>query len=299
VPNQRSRGGQQSAQQSVQEAEAPNEGPTLTTDQEDYPPYSYVYFTGTGFQPGESVNMIVVELDPVQQSFEPWDVVADENGNFQTSWYIFSEDLRGATMQATATGQSSQLTASATFTDGGVRIKPQDISSSSTFAWTTNVGAVNQTIYVQAESATTTHGYKLEAFDATGASKYLGPCRTGSTTISGDSYTPTTLSSDNSHQWTWTVHEWTGSDCSTGPQSEDNDNTQAFSVAGVTTYSDSSLTTLKTVFAPGDTVYLVVNGFIPGNNDAEVTWIQPDNTTACSNTVGGDRPNSDASAMAL
>jgi len=61
--------------------------------------------------------MIVVELDPIQQSFEPWDVVADENGEFDTSWYIFSEDFLGATMQATATSQSSQLTASATFTD--------------------------------------------------------------------------------------------------------------------------------------------------------------------------------------
>src|SRR5947207_15988515 len=113
--------------------------------------------------------MIVVELDPVQQSFEPWDVVADENGNIATSWYISSEELIGATMQVTATGQTSGLTASATFTDGGVRIKAQDISSSSSFAWQTDVGAVNQTIYVQTESATSTHGYKLGAFDATGA----------------------------------------------------------------------------------------------------------------------------------
>src|SRR5206468_3306201 len=113
----RAESAQQSAQQSVQEGEAPNEGPTLTTDREDYPPYSYVYFTGTGFQPGETVNMIVVELDPIQQSFQPWDVVADENGNFQTSWYISSEELIGATMQVTATGQTSGLTASATFTD--------------------------------------------------------------------------------------------------------------------------------------------------------------------------------------
>src|SRR6266542_4753719 len=105
---------------SVGQSEATNEATneaTLTSDQEDYPPYSYVYFHGTGFQPGETVNMIVVELDPIQQSFEPWDVVADENGNFQTSWYVFSEDFIGATFQATATGQSSQLTASATFTD--------------------------------------------------------------------------------------------------------------------------------------------------------------------------------------
>ena len=67
------------------QSESPNEA-TLTTDQEDYPPYSYVYFHGTGFQPGETVDMIVVELDPTQESFEPWDVVADENGEIHTSW---------------------------------------------------------------------------------------------------------------------------------------------------------------------------------------------------------------------
>src|SRR5436190_9323373 len=107
----------QAAQRSAQGPEAPDEGPTLTTDRQDYPPYSYVYFTGTGFQPGETVNMIVVETDPIQQSFEPWDVVADADGNFQTSWYVFSQDFLGATFLATATGQTSQLTASATFTD--------------------------------------------------------------------------------------------------------------------------------------------------------------------------------------
>src|SRR5207244_8566689 len=45
------------------------------------------------------------------------EVVADANGNFETSWYIFSEDLIGATMQVTGTGQTSGFTASATFTD--------------------------------------------------------------------------------------------------------------------------------------------------------------------------------------
>src|SRR5262249_49785844 len=100
------------------------------------PPYSYVYFHGTGFEPGETVNMIVVELDPVQASFEPWEVVADENGEFDTSWYIFSTDFIGATLQATATGDSSQLTASATFTDatgtGTMTVSPPSASPGST-----------------------------------------------------------------------------------------------------------------------------------------------------------------------
>src|SRR5438876_5288469 len=75
----RAESAQQTAHQSVQESEAPNEA-TLTTNLDDYPPYSYVYISGTGFEAGETVNMIVVELDPVQQAYQPWDVVADENG---------------------------------------------------------------------------------------------------------------------------------------------------------------------------------------------------------------------------
>src|SRR5437867_3405806 len=102
----------QAAQRSSQGPDSPNSEPTLTTDREDYPPFSYVYFHGSGFQPGENVDMIVVETDPVQQSFEPCTVVADENGEFDTSWYIFSGDFNGATFQATATGEASQLTAS-------------------------------------------------------------------------------------------------------------------------------------------------------------------------------------------
>src|SRR6266516_534459 len=112
----RAESARQSAQQSVQASSGPNEA-SLTTDREDYPPYSYVYMSGTGFEPGETVNMIVVQSAPNPTAYEPWDVVADENGNINTSWYISSEELIGATMQVTATGQTSGLTASATFTD--------------------------------------------------------------------------------------------------------------------------------------------------------------------------------------
>src|SRR4029077_9368330 len=97
-------------------SESPNSA-TLTTDLQDYPPYSYVYITGDGFTPNETVDMLVVELLPIQQSFEPWWVTADENGHFETSWYIFTDELIGATMQVTATGESSGFSASATFTD--------------------------------------------------------------------------------------------------------------------------------------------------------------------------------------
>src|ERR1041385_3782270 len=105
------------ARNEARQLNQPYDGATLTPDREDYPPFSYVYFHGAGFQPGETVDMLVAETDPIQQSFDPWTVVADANGEFDTSWYIYSSEFDGATFLATATGETSQETASATFTD--------------------------------------------------------------------------------------------------------------------------------------------------------------------------------------
>ena len=77
-------------------------------------------------------------------------------------------------------------------------------------------------------------------------SQYLGPCKTGATTAS-DSYAPATLS--GATDWTWVLHEWSTNNCTTGPQSEDADNTLGFNVASATTYANSTLTTQQTTFA--------------------------------------------------
>src|SRR5438034_8256560 len=107
------RAAEAAAAHDAQGLEAPNDQSTITADREDYSPYSYVYFHGTGFQPGETVNLIVVELSAAPSSFQPWNVVADKNGGFDTSWYISSEQFRGATLQVTTTGGSSRINASA------------------------------------------------------------------------------------------------------------------------------------------------------------------------------------------
>src|SRR5437773_4213324 len=92
--------------------------------------------------------MIVVETDPIQQSFEPWTVVADENGNFTTSWYIFSSDFEGASFLATATGETSQLTASCTFTDAAFPwiIAPSAVTPGETVTFSTIVQDINSPI---------------------------------------------------------------------------------------------------------------------------------------------------------
>ncbi len=43
-------------------ARAADSAPTVTTDLEDYAPFSYVQITGAGFQPGEIVNNQVVQV---------------------------------------------------------------------------------------------------------------------------------------------------------------------------------------------------------------------------------------------
>src|SRR5947207_7146199 len=60
----------------------PARAATVTTDRQDYAPFSFVEITGTGFQPGETVNNQVVQvIGPLAPlAYAPWDVAADANG---------------------------------------------------------------------------------------------------------------------------------------------------------------------------------------------------------------------------
>src|SRR5882724_11003104 len=89
----------------------------VTTDQSDYPPGSTVYITGAGFAPGETVTCQVLHIDATitdndaSPAHQPWSVTADANGSFSTTWLVpLDEDELNATLQLTATGQSSGLT---------------------------------------------------------------------------------------------------------------------------------------------------------------------------------------------
>src|SRR5262245_24483704 len=70
---------------------------TVTTDLEDYAPFSFVQITGTGFQPGESVTNQVVQVEgPAAGTvYAPWTVTADADGGFHTTWYVFTDELIG------------------------------------------------------------------------------------------------------------------------------------------------------------------------------------------------------------
>ena len=95
--------------------------PTIASDKVDYPPGGAVQLTGTGWQPGESVHIVVNDTDG-----QTWQrdvtVVADPDGVVLDAF-----DLPGsfiANYDVTATGDVSGV-ATTTFTDSAVEVFDQ------------------------------------------------------------------------------------------------------------------------------------------------------------------------------
>ncbi|MBC7687873.1 MAG: hypothetical protein H7211_06805, partial [Aquabacterium sp.] len=96
---------------------------TLVSDKADYAPGTTAIFTGSGFQPGEQVKLLVLHYDGTSDGgadHQPWMVTADASGNFVTTWHVCEDDCLGSTLRATADGQVSGLHAEAVFTDANV-----------------------------------------------------------------------------------------------------------------------------------------------------------------------------------
>src|SRR2546422_6229380 len=89
---------------------------TVATDQADYHPGQTVTITGSGWEPGETVDMVLYEDPPLDPDLELTSV-ADANGDFTNTDFIVDVFDIGVTFTLTATGLSSGQTAETTFTD--------------------------------------------------------------------------------------------------------------------------------------------------------------------------------------
>jgi MBG domain/Bacterial Ig-like domain (group 3) len=106
--------------------------PTIQSDKADYGPGEFVTLTGSGWQPGESVN-IVVNDDVGQTWNRNVNVIADPSGNISDSFNL--PDWFVATYKVTATGAQSGVVTT-TFTDSLVRFTTNLPGSDSTnIAW--------------------------------------------------------------------------------------------------------------------------------------------------------------------
>jgi len=109
--------------------------PTLTTDKADYKPGETATLTGSGFQAGETVTLQVLHADhqpgdPITgEDHDPWQVTADENGGFVTTWHVCEDDCLGETLIATADGQTSARHAEIYFTDAQIQINASTLWS--------------------------------------------------------------------------------------------------------------------------------------------------------------------------
>src|SRR6266516_1997465 len=67
----------------------PASAATGTVNKADYQPGELVYITGSGFQGGETVSVIVLHADGTPSTGNdhlPWTVTANASGGFNTTW---------------------------------------------------------------------------------------------------------------------------------------------------------------------------------------------------------------------
>src|SRR5438046_683137 len=89
---------------------------TVATDKADYAPGENVVITGSGWEPGETVVLILHE-DPELDPDLRLTAFADSNGDFTNTDFTVDVFDIGVTFTLTATGLSSGQTAETTFTD--------------------------------------------------------------------------------------------------------------------------------------------------------------------------------------
>ncbi len=270
---------------------------TIATDKADYAPYETVTITGSGWQPGETVLMVLHEYPTIDPD-GTLTSVADVDGNLvNTDFTTDSFDI-GITFTLTATGQSSGLVAQTSFTDAA-NVTQLYANGPSGTGTQTFIFTVGDTIYSNGTIDNSRFG-QVVITDGSGTTRFTSACTATAAfnTSGGNPNGPPTytfqatdpVSTDSAHQWTYIVNQYTDSACTAFASTK----SLSFSFAKASIFADAGLTTPQSTFIPGNTAYVTVAGFQVSKNDASVTWILPSGSTACSNTAGGDRPDSDA-----
>lgn len=97
-------------------------GPTMATDRLDYAPGDTVLITGAGWQPNESISLMLTR-DSAAPDTTSWNVVADTLGGFLDRTYEVKDTDLGRSFQLIATGAATADTAQGMFTDSDLSLK--------------------------------------------------------------------------------------------------------------------------------------------------------------------------------
>ena len=94
-----------------------DDGLSITTDKDDYQPGDTVHFTGTGWQPGDVLDIVLVD-EPQTHDPHLWSVNVGEDGTFHDSTYVVDTEDLGVTFTLTATSRATGRGLTVQFTDG-------------------------------------------------------------------------------------------------------------------------------------------------------------------------------------
>lgn len=92
------------------------DGLSITTDKDDYSPGDTVWFTGAGWQPGDTLDIVLTDA-PQTHDPHTWSILIGEDGTFRDSTYVVDLGDLGVTFTLTATGRMTGQSLTVTFTD--------------------------------------------------------------------------------------------------------------------------------------------------------------------------------------
>src|SRR3954468_6605753 len=125
-----------------------DDGLSIVTDKDDYAPGDTVHFTGSGWQSGDVLDIVLVD-DPANDETHNWSVNVGEDGTFHDSTYVVDTGDIGVTFTLTATSRTTGRSLTVVFTDGNFKVttSPANLIASislSQRAGTTCPGGQNQ-----------------------------------------------------------------------------------------------------------------------------------------------------------
>ncbi|RYE22356.1 MAG: HYR domain-containing protein, partial [Sphingobacteriales bacterium] len=91
---------------------------TVASNKDDYHPGELLIVGGADWQPGETVQLHIVETPTLCPNGHNLYSVVDDNGEFMNNEFLFNQNHLGVSFILTATGLTSGFTAVTTFTDG-------------------------------------------------------------------------------------------------------------------------------------------------------------------------------------
>jgi hypothetical protein len=93
-------------------------GLSITTDKDDYAPGDTVWFTGAGWQPGDTLEIVLAD-EPATHDPHTWRIPVNETGGFRDSTYVVDVGDLGVTFTLTATSRANPAQSlTVQFTDG-------------------------------------------------------------------------------------------------------------------------------------------------------------------------------------